>query len=86
VRLECSLRFGAAAGTGSAIVATKRETFRTDALQVRKRNPPTQINAGSDSNYTARNDNALDYFHIFRSSIISDVSVLIGVGKCLLRT
>jgi hypothetical protein len=30
-----------------ALVASKRETFRTDALQVRKRNPPTQINAGS---------------------------------------
>jgi hypothetical protein len=45
VTTELKLRIGSAAGTGATLVATKRETFRTDALQVRKGHLPTQINA-----------------------------------------
>jgi hypothetical protein len=44
-RLDLCLRIGAAAVTGSALVASKVGRVRTDALQVRKRNFPTPINA-----------------------------------------
>jgi hypothetical protein len=53
------LRIDAAAVTGTALVASKVGRVRTDALQVRKRNPPTQLNAGSEPKAEATNLNAL---------------------------
>ena len=68
VRLGCSLRISAAAGTGTALVASKQVTFRTDALQVRKGNPPTPINAGSEPKARTINQGALVWPDSRRSS------------------
>jgi hypothetical protein len=72
VRLGFSRRIRPAAGTGATLVATKAETFRTDALQVRKRNPPTQINAGSEREAGAFTQRALVLSHRCRSSMMCE--------------